>query len=89
MLIRGGGRCNRRGRIGTSTEGKYWYKYPDEYQDEYRQEFGDDCEDNAYLKNPLTTYHPPSQYAALRTQDNSVGQARDVAAVAVVISVLA
>ena len=50
---------------------------------------GDDCEDDTYLKNPLTTYRLPSQYAALRTRDNSVGRARDVAAVAVVVAVLA
>ena len=84
-MIRDGGRCNRRGRIGTSTEGTYW----DEYQDKYREEFGYDCEDYAYLKNPLTTYRPPSQYASLRTQDNSVGRARDVAAVIVIVAVLA
>ena len=58
------------------------------YRDEYREEFWDDCEDDAYLKNPLTTYRPPSEYAALRTQDNSVGRARDVAAVAVVVAVV-
>ena len=72
-----------------STEGTYRDKYRDEYRDEYGEDFGDDCEDDAYLKNPLTTYRPPSQYAALRTQDNSVGRARDVAAVAVVLAVLA
>ena len=43
------------------------------YQDEYGDEGGFDCEDDAYLKNPLSTYRPPSQYAALRTQDNSLG----------------
>ena len=59
------------------------------YRNEYGDEFGDDCEDDAYLKTPLTTYLPPSQYAALRTQDNSVGRAHDVAAVAVVLAVLA
>ena len=69
MLIRGGGRCNRRGRIGTSTEGTN----QDVYRDEYGEDFGDDCEDDAYLKTPLTTCRPPSQYAALRTQDNSLG----------------
>ena len=84
-MIRVGGRCNRRGRIGTSTEGTN----RDEYRDEYGDKFGDDCEDDAYLKTPLTTYLPPSQYVALRTQDNSVGRARDVAAVAVVLAVLA
>ena len=61
----------------------------DEYRDEYGDDFGDDCEDDAHLKTPLTTYRPPSQYAALRTQDNSVGRARDFAAVAVVLAVLA
>ena len=84
-MIRGGGRCNRRGRIGKSTEGTN----REEYRDEYGDEFGDDCEDNAYLKTPLTTYRPLSKYAALRTQDNSVGRARAVAAVAVVLAVLA
>ena len=61
----------------------------DQYRDEYGDEFGDDCEDDVYLKTPLTTYRPPSQYAALRTQDNSVGRARNVAAVAVILAVLA
>ena len=46
-------------------------------------------QDDAYLKTPLTTYRPPSQYATLRTQDNSVGRARDVADVAVVLAGLA
>ena len=59
------------------------------YRDDYGEEFGDDCENNTYLNNPLTTYCPPSQYTALKTQDISLGLARDVAAVAVVVSVLA
>ena len=58
-------------------------------RDKYGDEFGYNCEDDAYLKTPLTKYRPLSQYAALRMQDNSVGQARDVAAVAVVLAVLA
>ena len=66
-------------------EGTNW----GEYWDKYGDEFGDDYEDDAYLKTPLTTYCPPSHYAALRMQDNSVGRSRDVAAVAVVLAVLA
>ena len=58
------------------------------YRDEYGDKGGFDCEDDAYLKNPLTAYRPPSQYAALRTRDNSVGRARDISPVTVVVAVL-
>ena len=63
--------------------------------DEYGDKGGDDCEDDAYLKNPLTTIRtalrPSMRQApkALKTRDNSMGGARDDAAVAVVVAVLA
>ena len=66
-------------------ERTYW----NEYRDEYGEEFGDDCEDDTYLKTPLNTYRPPSQYAALKTQDSSVGRSHDVDTAAVVLAVLA